>query len=221
LYDINTTYVPPDLIVHEEAPVDAVVPAIVPAAGAAPAAAAAAAAGARAAAAATVPAVAAPLQFTESHLSSTRVTGNIGQASSSARTGAAAPLPAAGGGGFGGGGGGGANNGGGFSNDDDDASKYPLWNVRRYRPFFNVDTSDVVWRVGSSFLGPFRPDFMEATMARPDLYGPFWIATTLVFVTAVAGNYAEFLAWSRSAAAAAAAALATTTTTRPSTLYGT
>jgi hypothetical protein len=28
-----------------------------------------------------------------------------------------------------------------------------------------------------------------------DMYGPFWIATTLIFVTAVAGNYADFIAW--------------------------
>lgn len=26
-------------------------------------------------------------------------------------------------------------------------------------------------------------------------YGPFWVCTTLVFVTAVAGNYAHFLEW--------------------------
>ncbi len=28
-------------------------------------------------------------------------------------------------------------------------------------------------------------------------YGPFWIATTLIFVTAVAGNYAQYLEWRR------------------------
>lgn len=61
---------------------------------------------------------------------------------------------------------------------------------------------DVLWRVGSSFLGPFKPDFMEVTMTSPDLYGPFWVATTLIFVTAVAGNYAEYIAWNRGAGAA-------------------
>lgn len=55
LYDLNTTYVPPDLIVHEQTP-DAVVPAVP--IGGAPGA----AASGRAAAAA--PAAAAPLQFT-------------------------------------------------------------------------------------------------------------------------------------------------------------
>lgn len=43
---------------------------------------------------------------------------------------------------------------------------------------------DVLWRVGSSFIGPLKPDFMEVTMTSPDLYGPFWVATTLIFVTA-------------------------------------
>lgn len=38
--------------------------------------------------------------------------------------------------------------------------------------------------MGSSFIGPLKPDFMEVTMTSPDLYGPFWVATTLIFVTA-------------------------------------
>jgi hypothetical protein len=47
-----------------------------------------------------------------------------------------------------------------------------------------LSIQDVVWRVGSSFLGPLKPDFMSVTMTSPDLYGPFWVATTLIFVTA-------------------------------------
>lgn len=43
---------------------------------------------------------------------------------------------------------------------------------------------DVLWRVGSSFIGLLKPDFMSVTMTSPDLYGPFWIATTLIFVIA-------------------------------------
>lgn len=52
---------------------------------------------------------------------------------------------------------------------------------------------DVVWRVGSSFLGPLKPDFMSVTMTSPDLYGPFWVATTLIFVTA--GRSVLLLGW--------------------------
>ncbi len=36
-------------------------------------------------------------------------------------------------------------------------------------------------------------------MQNPDMYGPFWVATTLVFVTAVAGNYADYAAFNREA----------------------
>jgi hypothetical protein len=34
-------------------------------------------------------------------------------------------------------------------------------------------------------------------------YGPFWIATTLVFLSAVAGNYASYVSYRRTHAAAA------------------
>lgn len=39
--------------------------------------------------------------------------------------------------------------------------------------------------------------------AHTDMYGPFWIATTLVFVTGVCGNYADFVAWRLAEAGAA------------------
>lgn len=77
----------------------------------------------------------------------------------------------------------------------DDHTKYPFYNVRRYREFFDVDTTDVLWRVGNSLIGVFRPNFMEVTMKSPDLYGPFWVATTLVFFTAVAGNFGNYIDW--------------------------
>jgi hypothetical protein len=79
----------------------------------------------------------------------------------------------------------------------EDASQYAFYNPRKYREYFNVDTNDVAWRVSSSLIGPFKPDFMEVTWNRPDLYGPFWVATTLIFVIAVAGNYAKYLAFNQ------------------------
>ncbi|GIL71631.1 hypothetical protein Vretimale_920 [Volvox reticuliferus] len=77
----------------------------------------------------------------------------------------------------------------------EDYTKYPFYNVRRYREYFDVDTKDVLWRVGNSLIGVFRPNFMEVTMKNPDLYGPFWTATTLVFVTAVVGNFVDYIQW--------------------------
>ncbi|MEW5313450.1 MAG: hypothetical protein WDW38_005016 [Sanguina aurantia] len=78
---------------------------------------------------------------------------------------------------------------------EEESAKLAFYNIRRYRPYFNLDTKDAVWRATSSLFGPFRPTFMADTMARPDLYGPFWIATTLIFVTAVAGNFASYIAF--------------------------
>ncbi|GFH10679.1 Yip1 domain-containing protein, partial [Haematococcus lacustris] len=80
----------------------------------------------------------------------------------------------------------------------EDPNKYPFYNVRRYRPYFNISTKEVLWRVGNSFIGAFRANFMQVTQEAPDLYGPFWIATTLIFVTAVAGNYANYIEFKRS-----------------------
>ncbi|GLC34136.1 hypothetical protein PLESTB_000841300 [Pleodorina starrii] len=77
----------------------------------------------------------------------------------------------------------------------EDQTKYPFYNVRRYREYFDVDTKDVLWRVGNSLIGVFRPNFMEVTMKNPDLYGPFWTATTLIFITAVVGNFVDYMHW--------------------------
>ncbi len=40
----------------------------------------------------------------------------------------------------------------------------------------------------------------------PDRYGPFWVATTLIFTSTVSGNYANYLSYKRDEAAAAGAA---------------
>ncbi|KAF5828845.1 hypothetical protein DUNSADRAFT_16981 [Dunaliella salina] len=75
------------------------------------------------------------------------------------------------------------------------SSSYPFYNIRRYRPYFDVDTNEVLWRVGNSFIGAFSANFMQTTQEKPDLYGPFWICTTLIFITAVSGNFAGYLQW--------------------------
>ena len=63
--------------------------------------------------------------------------------------------------------------------------------------YFDFDTIDISGRLkhaaAFSILSPMQPRFAELTVQRPDLYGPFWIATTLVFVSAMAGNFASYL----------------------------
>jgi len=42
-------------------------------------------------------------------------------------------------------------------------------------------------------LIPFNKEFSPLAEAKPDLYGPFWIYTTLVVIVAVAGNLSAYI----------------------------
>eukprot|EP00873_Tetraselmis_striata_P044142 jgi/Tetstr1/464406/TSEL_009199.t1 len=68
-----------------------------------------------------------------------------------------------------------------------------FWNPRRYQGYFDVDTADVARRMLNSLKGPLMPRFLDDIRSNPDLYGPFWVATTLIFITAVTGNLANYL----------------------------
>ncbi|XP_057439401.1 uncharacterized protein LOC130731200 [Lotus japonicus] len=65
--------------------------------------------------------------------------------------------------------------------------------VAAYKPYFDIDSSDVLERIKDS-LFPFRGTFNEKTATNPDLYGPFWICTTLIFVAASIGTFVTYLA---------------------------
>ncbi|KAJ8458213.1 hypothetical protein OPV22_031139 [Ensete ventricosum] len=65
--------------------------------------------------------------------------------------------------------------------------------VGAYTPYFDVDTSDVLQRIRDS-LFPFSGTFTENTADNPDLYGPFWICTTLIFVAAAIGTFVTYVA---------------------------
>jgi len=68
---------------------------------------------------------------------------------------------------------------------------YHIWNVQYYSFLFNVDTKQVGHRVIRA-LSPFPPTFFDVIAANPDMYGPFWIATTMVFLLAATGNVASY-----------------------------
>eukprot|EP00053_Salpingoeca_punica_P012812 m.115161 g.115161 ORF g.115161 m.115161 type:complete len:312 (+) comp16045_c0_seq1:52-987(+) len=68
-----------------------------------------------------------------------------------------------------------------------------IWTLEYYQQFFDVDTEQVVSRVRNS-LWPLKNDFLRKIQGRGDLYGPFWISTTLVFLTAMSGNVAHWFA---------------------------
>jgi protein YIPF1/2 len=62
-----------------------------------------------------------------------------------------------------------------------------------YQQYFDVDTVQVVDRLRRA-LSVKNEMFFENDM-RPDMYGPFWLCTTLVFVMAAAGNLGSLLSF--------------------------
>lgn len=71
-------------------------------------------------------------------------------------------------------------------------SKRYLWTLSFYAQFFDVDTSAVLHRCLSALI-PRRP-FLDILDGNPDLYGPFWIATTVVFILFLTGTISQYLA---------------------------
>jgi len=69
--------------------------------------------------------------------------------------------------------------------------------VQYYQPFFDVDTTDISARIMHSLLYCRRDQNFLATIGdKPDAYGPFWIATTLVFFVAVTSHLNKwFSSW--------------------------
>ena len=57
---------------------------------------------------------------------------------------------------------------------------------RFIKPYFKVTFNDIKSRIICSFK-PIKNDFLELAENKPDLYGPFWIYTTLIYVIAAGG----------------------------------
>jgi hypothetical protein len=69
--------------------------------------------------------------------------------------------------------------------------KYP-WQIGFWRSMFDVDTKEVGGRVLHSLV-PFRRSFVDSIKAKPDLWAPFWICSTLIFFMTWTGNFAGYL----------------------------
>jgi hypothetical protein len=63
--------------------------------------------------------------------------------------------------------------------------------IEYYQPFFDVSQEDVIERVKRSFT-PWKKDFLELSENSPDLYGPAWVYTTIIFLLASVGNLARY-----------------------------
>jgi hypothetical protein len=67
-----------------------------------------------------------------------------------------------------------------------------ITNNRFLKKYFNVTTADVRSRLLYSLV-PFNSKFYDISEQTPDLYGPFWIYTTLIFIIAAAGSLSGYL----------------------------
>jgi hypothetical protein len=74
---------------------------------------------------------------------------------------------------------------------------FSWYQPENYRYLFNVDDMELFERLRKSIIPfsvfPWPPNFLETVRLNPDLYGPFWITTTVVFLMAAAGNFGAFL----------------------------
>ncbi|EGG18851.1 Yip1 domain-containing protein [Cavenderia fasciculata] len=69
--------------------------------------------------------------------------------------------------------------------------KYSFWQVPYYRFLFNVDTVEVGQRLLRSMM-PIKFSFFNLIKENPDLYGPVWVSTSLVFIIAISANLNEY-----------------------------
>ncbi|KAK9329690.1 hypothetical protein V1520DRAFT_342494 [Lipomyces starkeyi] len=67
-----------------------------------------------------------------------------------------------------------------LSLENDPNRPLSIWTIHFYAQFFNVETSDVMQRCIYA-LYP-RVSFVDTVGDNPDLYGPFWIASTVILV---------------------------------------
>lgn len=71
-------------------------------------------------------------------------------------------------------------------------SKHYLWSISFYAQFFDVDTSEVARRCRAAIFP--LSNFLDVLDGNPDLYGPFWIATTVVVILFLTGTISQYLA---------------------------
>lgn len=65
--------------------------------------------------------------------------------------------------------------------------------VAFYKPYFDVNQGQVIGRALRALWPPAARGFWESLDGRPDMYGPFWAATTLIFVIASLSNFTSWL----------------------------
>ncbi len=66
-----------------------------------------------------------------------------------------------------------------------------MWTLSFYAQFFDVDTTAVLSRCWAALFP--RANFLDVLEGNPDLYGPFWIATTVIFILFLGGTISKYL----------------------------
>ncbi|KAF8830233.1 hypothetical protein HHX47_DHR2000426 [Lentinula edodes] len=64
-----------------------------------------------------------------------------------------------------------------------------FWTVEYYQVYFEVDTKEVLRRCYSTLL-PTSTNYFSTHLNPPDLYGPFWTLTTLIFTLFLSSSLA-------------------------------
>ncbi|KAF2998902.1 hypothetical protein E8E13_005486 [Curvularia kusanoi] len=70
--------------------------------------------------------------------------------------------------------------------------KHLLWTLSFYAQAFDVDTTEVLRRCTATIYP--RANFLDVLEGNPDLYGPVWIATTVVVILFLTGTISQYLA---------------------------
>ena len=65
-------------------------------------------------------------------------------------------------------------------------------NISFLQSYFDIETDDIIKRLMSSLI-PCNKNFITLVEKKPDLYGPFWIYTTLIFIVASAGSLTKYI----------------------------
>lgn len=68
--------------------------------------------------------------------------------------------------------------------------------IAYYRPFFDLNTNDVRDRLLATILffkNAEDETFLQTVAEKPDAYGPFWTATTLIFIISATSNITRYL----------------------------
>ena len=65
-------------------------------------------------------------------------------------------------------------------------------NLSFLQKYFDIETEEIRDRLIFSLI-PLNSKFITLVQNKPDLYGPFWIYTTLVFVIAASGSLTKYL----------------------------